>query len=324
MSQDRGEEMMRMDQGVVMALDRQARPRRFRWGRLAPAAFVAPFLFLLLAFNLYTFASGARMSLTDATGIDPGGWVGLANYKWLFTNTLLPTFLRAMKQTVLFTLGCLLTQIPAAFVLAVILNGVLGRFRGILRASFYVPVLINTALTALLFQMLFNQDSGALNWVLGLFGLEKVNWLYDGRYTLWVMIAAAFWQWTGYHMVYILAALQVVDPALYEVAKLDGASPLRTMFQITLPYIRPALTFITIMATIGGLQQFEYSFLIFPNAGYGPGRLGMTAVPFVYYKGFNHLEFGVSAAAGWILFLVILAVSILQLKFLKLGEVGDI
>ncbi|MGE5599272.1 MAG: carbohydrate ABC transporter permease [Bacteroidota bacterium] len=312
-----------MNQGGPMTTGRQARPRRFRWGRLLPFAFIAPFLLLLLAFNLYTFIFGARMSLTDATGIDPGSWVGLANYQSLFTNTLQPTFPVAMKQTFLFTLGCLLTQIPAAFVLAVILNGVLGRMRGLLRASFYVPVLINTALTALLFQMLFNQDSGVLNWLLGLFGLEKVNWLFDGRYTLWVMLAAAFWQWTGYHMVYILASLQVVDPALYEVAKLDGASPIRTMFQITLPYIRPALTFVTIMSTIGGLQQFEYSFLIFPNAGYGPGKLAMTAVPFVYFKGFNHLEFGYSAAAGWMLFLVILAVSILQVKFLRLGEVED-
>lgn len=315
---------MRVNQGGTIATgEHRVRPRRFKWSKLAPIAFIAPFLVLLLAFNLYTFIAGARMSLTDAMGINPGEWVGLANYKWLFTNTLMPTFLVAMRQTVLFTLGCLLTQIPAAFFLAVILNGVLGRLRGILRASFYVPVLINTVVTALLFQMLFNQDSGALNWLLGLFGIEKVNWLYDGRYTLWVMIAAGFWQWTGYHMVYILAALQTVDPVLYEVAKLDGASPIRTMFQITLPYIRPALTFVTIMSTIGGLQVFEYPFLIFPNAGYGPGRLAMTAVPFVYYKGFNHMEFGISAAAGWMLFLVILAVSILQVKFLRLGEVED-
>lgn len=98
--------------------------------------------------------------------------------------------------------------------LAVILNGLLGRLRALLRASFYVPVLINSALSALLFRMLFNRDSGALNWFLGLFGLEAVNWLYDGRYALWVMIAVGFWQWTGHTMVYLLAALQTVDPVL--------------------------------------------------------------------------------------------------------------
>ncbi len=299
------------------------RRKRFRLGKLTPFAYIAPFLVLLLAFNLYTFFFGARMSLTDATGIDPGTYVGFSNYKWLFTNTLMPTFLRAMRQTILYTLLCLVTQIPVAFILAVILNGIVGRLRGLLRASFYVPVLINTVLTALLYQMLFNRDSGFINWFLGLFGVSKINWLFDAKYAFPVMIAASFWQWTGYHMVYILASLQVVDPALYEVAKIDGASPLRTMFQITLPYIRPALTFVTIMSTIGGLQQFEYSFLIFPNAGYGPGRVAMTAVPFIYFKGFNHLELGISAAAGFLLFLVILAASIVQLRFLKLGEVED-
>jgi len=299
------------------------RRRRFKWSKLTPFAYIAPFLILLLAFSLYTFIYGARISLTDATGIDPGTYVGFSNYKWLFTNTLMPTFLKAMRKTFLFTLGCLLTQIPAAFVLAVILNGVLGRLRGLLRASFYVPVLINTALTALLFQMLFNQDSGLINWFLGLFGVGKINWLFDDRYTLPVMVAAAFWQWTGYHMVYLLASLQVVDPSLYEMAKIDGASPIRTMLQITLPYIRPALTFVTIMSTIGCLQTFEYSFLIFPNASYGPGRAAMTAVPFIYYKGFTHFEFGISAAAGFMLFIVILIASLLQLKFLKLGEVED-
>ncbi|MCL6613359.1 MAG: sugar ABC transporter permease [Firmicutes bacterium] len=299
------------------------RRRRFRWDKLAPFAYIAPFLVLLLAFNLYTFFFGARMSLTDATGIDPGTYVGFSNYKWLFTNTMMPTFLRAMRQTFLYTFFCLLTQIPAAFILAVILNGITSRLRGLLRASFYVPVLINTALTALLFQMLFNQDSGAINWFLGLFGVKKINWLFDARYTLPVMVATSFWQWTGYHMVYLLAALQVVDPTLYEVAKIDGASPLRTMFQITLPYIRPALTFVTITSTIGGLQQFEYSFLIFPNAGYGPGKAAMTAVPFIYYKGFNHFELGISAAAGLMLFIVIFVASLLQLRFLKLGEAEE-
>ena len=301
----------------------RARHPRIKWQRLTPFLYIAPFMILLLAFNLYTFIYGARLSLTDAMGIESGTYVGLSNYRELWTNTLMPTFPKAMRQTLLFTLGCLVTQIPAAFILAVILNSMLGRLRGILRSSFYVPVLINTALTALLFQMLFNQDSGTINWFLGLFGLDKINWLYDGRYTLWVMIIAAFWQWTGYHMVYLLASLQVVDPTLYEVAKLDGASPIRTMFQITLPYIRPALTFVTIMSTIGGLQQFEYSFLIFPNAGYGPGRSAMTALPFIYYKGFNHFMQGLSAAASWMLFLVILVVSIMQLRFLKLGEVED-
>ncbi|MGQ9778669.1 MAG: carbohydrate ABC transporter permease [Bacillota bacterium] len=293
------------------------------WNRLEPYIFIAPCILMIFAFNFYTFFYGARLSLTDAQGINPGEFIGLANFKELLTTD--PDFWPSIRRTILFTLGCLFTQIPVAFILAVILNGITSRLRGLLRASFYVPVLINTVVAALIFRMLFNRDTGMINWFLGLLGLpNQTNWLFESRFSLWLMVAVAFWQWMGYHMVYLLASLQAIDPTLYEVARIDGASPLRTMFSITLPLLRPAFTFVFITSAIGGMQVFDLPFMLFPNAGYGPGKAAMTAVPFIYHTGFSsQFRFGLSAAGGWLLFLLILGISILQLRVLRLGQADE-
>jgi ABC-type sugar transport system permease subunit len=290
---------------------------------MEPYLFVAPMVLMILAFNLYTFFTGGKMSLTDAQGIDPGVWIGLANFKELIFED--PDFWPSLYRSFSYTIGCLLTQIPVALILAVILNNITERFRGILRASFYVPVLINTVVAALMFRMFFIRDTGVANWLLGILKLPNdINWLYDSNLCIPLMVIVSFWQWTGYHMVYLLASMQSIDPAIYEVAKLDGASPIRTLLQITLPLLRPALTFVIITATIGGIQLFDLPFMLFPNGGYGPGQQAMTAIPFIYYNGFsNNFRLGYSAAAGWIVFLIIFVISLFQLKFLGFGKADE-
>jgi len=297
----------------------------FRFAKIEPYLFILPFFALIIAFNVYVYISGAKLAFTDAQGINPGEYIGLANFKELISDT--QEFWPAIARTFYYTFGCLLTQIPAALVLAVILNStIFGRFRGVLRASFYVPVLMNTVVAALLFRMMFLRDTGMVNWLLGVFGLpSNTNWLYESRLCIPLMIVVSFWQWTGYHMVYLLASLQSIDPVIYEVAKLDGASPLRTLLQITVPLLRPALTFVAVMSAIGGLMQFEYSFMLFPNAGFGPGKRALTGIPYIYYHAFrSDFRLGYATAAGWILFLIILIFSLIQIRFMGLGKADEI
>lgn len=295
-----------------------------RLGKLQPLLFIAPFIAVLAAFHFYTYYVGVRMSFTDAQSINPGEWIGVSNYVEALTDD--PDFWAAIRHTIYFTVGGLLTQIPGALILAVILNGITGRLRGALRTSDDIPVLINTVVAALIFRMMFNRDTGLINWTLGRLGLpNNTNWLYDSAYSVPLMVAVAFWQWVGYHMVYLLASLQAIDPQVYEVAKLDGASPLRVLFQITIPLLRPALTFVSVTSAIGCLQVFEYPFLLFPNAGYGPGKAAMTAIPFIYRNAFSsQFRYGYAAAAGWIVFFMILAVSLLQLRVLGLSQAEDL
>src|SRR4030042_2230918 len=186
---------------------------------LTPFFYITPFLILLIIFNIYVFFSGAVTSFTDAEGINPGSFIGLKNYQEALTNI---NFWKSIRTTVIYTVFSIALQIPFAFVLAYILNKVPLIFRGYLRASFFVPVLINGVVIALMFRMLFNKEVGLINWFFGLLRLpNQIDWINDSNYTIMIMVLVSFWQWTGFHMVYLLANLQTIDSSLYEVAKIE-------------------------------------------------------------------------------------------------------
>ncbi|HET6412297.1 MAG TPA: sugar ABC transporter permease [Anaeromyxobacter sp.] len=307
---------------------------RSRWGTqrridaLSAYALIAPFLVLLLVFNVYVFASGLRISLTDAQGINPGEFVGGQNYRdVLWADPLLTVdFYRAIRTTLLYTLGCLATQVPVAFVLAYVLNTIpFPRIRIALRAAFFLPVLINTVVIALLFRMFFNKDQGIINHLLGLLHLpSNTDWLMHSEWALPLLVLVSFWQWTGFHMVYFLAQLQTIDPTLYEAARMDGCTGWHSLLLITLPLLRPAFTFVLVTSAIGGLQMFDLVFMLFPNATYGPGGVAKTLVAFIYDQGFSEQFLtGVASAIGWLTFLLIAAVSMVQLRLLGLGRHGE-
>lgn len=308
----------------VVKMNRSLSYGGFRWNRwqsYTPYLFIAPFMILLCIFTVYTFLRGIGLSLTDAQAINPGSWVGLDNFKELLGTD---EFQKSLLHTFWFTVGCLATQVPVAFVLAFVLNSI-AKGRAALQATFVIPCVVNTVITALLFRMLFNKDVGLVNWFLGLLHLpNNIDWVTIEPYAIPLMVIVSFWQWTGFHMIYFLAQLQAIDPCIYEVAKLDGASNIRTMFQITLPLMRHAFTYVVITATVGCFQMFEYAFLLFPNAGFGPGKAAETVMCFIWYHGFNQqFRLGFATAAGWILFLIVLMISLFQFRTIGLGQVGE-
>ncbi len=297
--------------------------------RTSAWAMIAPFLIGLIIFNVYVFALGFRMSFTDAQGFDPDvNFIGLRNYKdILYADPLVyKDFYRAIKVTFLYTIGGLVTQVPVAFVLAYVLNTIpFFRIRAVLRAAFFLPCLINTVTIALLFRMFFNRDQGIFNHVLGSLGLPShTDWLLHSQWAIPLMIAVSFWQWTGFHMVYFLAQLQTIDPTLYEAAKMDGISPSGQLRHITLPLMRPAFTFVMVTSAIGGLQTFDLVFILFPNATFGPGGVAKTLVAFIFDQGWQQDQLiGLASAIGWLTFIIIAAVSALQIRFLGLGKHGE-
>lgn len=286
---------------------------------------IAPFMILLIIFNVYVFVSGFHMSLTDAQGINDGNFVGLQNYKNLLYADEFKSkdFWMAVKTTFLFMFGCLATQVPVAFVLAYVLNHLpLVKIRSILRAAFFLPVLINTVVVALLFRMFFNKDQGIINYVFGVLGMpNNIDWLMNSDWAIILLVIVSFWQWTGFHMVYFLSQLQTIDPSLYEAAKIDGASSTTVMVRITFPLMRPAVTFVMVTSAIGCLQMFDLVFMLFPNAQYGPGGVARTLVAYIYDQGFSQQFLtGFAAAIGWLTFIIIMIVSLIQLRVLGIGK----
>jgi ABC-type sugar transport system permease subunit len=302
---------------------------RFSFGTVKEAigayGMIAPFFILLGVFTFYVFYKGFWMGFSDAQGLNEGEFIGLQNYKDILYADEFKSrdFWRAVKTTFKFMFGCLATQVPVAFVLAFVLNHIpLVRLRGLLRSAFFLPVLLNTVVVALLFRMFFLRDTGIINSVFGFLHLpNQTDWLGNSAWAISLLVAVSFWQWTGFHMVYFLAQLQTIDPTLYEAAKLDGASPLRVLFKLTLPLMRPAITFVMVTSAIGGLQMFDLVFVLFPNANYGPGGAAMTLVAFIYDQGFSQ-EFltGYATASGWLTFLIIMIFSLFQLKLFGLGK----
>jgi ABC-type sugar transport system permease subunit len=299
------------------------------WNTATGYAFIAPFVILVLVFNFYVFLSGFITSLSDSQGINPGRFIGLQNFfdlLWADASAR-QDFWQAVGTTLLYMLGCLLTQIPAAFLLAHLLNRMpYARLKVLLRAAFFAPVLINTVVIALLFRMLFNSENGIINWLLGMIGLpDTIDWLMDSAYAIPLLVIVSFWQWTGFHMVYFLSQLQTIDPSIYEAAKIDGASPLTVIWRITLPIMRPAITFVVITSTIGCIQMFDLVFILFPNAQYGPGGVAKTLIALIYDQGFSQqFRIGLASAIGWLTFLLIIGLSLVQLKFLGIGHHDEV
>ncbi len=291
-------------------------------------AMAAPFTILLIVFYFYVFAEGFLTSLTDTAGIFPGEYIGFSNYKELLFSDSIPSqeFYRALKTTAFYWVGCIVTQIPVAFTLAFILNHIpFKRIRVILRTAFFLPVLINTVVIALLFRMMFNKDQGIINWVLGLAGLpNSTEWLLNSSMAVPIMVFVSFWQWTGFHMVYFLSPLQTINPSIYEAAKLDGASPFTILYKITLPMMRPAVTFVVVTSTIACIQMFDLVFMIFPNAQYGPGGSAKTLVALIYDQAFSQqFRTGFASAIGWVTFIIIFIISLFQLKLLGFGKQNE-
>ncbi len=295
----------------------QRREARAAW------CFLAPFLLLVLVFQVYVLASGVRMSLTSEEGIWDGEFIGLRNFADLLwaDEFQSPQLWRALGTSLAYTGGCMVTQVPLAFLLAWGLNQVpFVRLRSALRAAFLVPVVVNSVTAAFLFAMYF-QQGGLLNHALGSLGLASDrNWLMDSSLAVPLMVLVNLWRSIGLQTIVFLAQLQTIDPAMHEAARLDGASSWTVLRHITLPLLRPAVTFACVTTGIFALQMFDLSYVLFP-VRFGPGGAGKTIVAYVYDVAFSQrFSIGKGAAAGWLAFLIVMGVSLVQFRVLGLGR----
>lgn len=299
--------------------------------------FIAPFLIGVLLFQLYVFISGFYLSLTDASGVNPPVFIGLENYRQIWSELIAGgEFWKSVVITVEYEAGCLVTQVPAAFIMAFILNSLpYKKLQAVLRTAFFVPCVISSVIAAWLFSQIFNPDQGTINYFLGLLGLLKVNpdthllipvdWLHNKELCVPLLIIVSFWQWTGYHMVYFLSQLQTIDPNLYEAARIDGASPVQIASRITLPLMRPAIAFVMITSLVGGLLIFDIIYVIFPLTGlgiFGAGNAAKSLMPYIYFYAFDAspARVGFASAAGWFVFAIIVVINIIQVRVLGLGS----
>jgi multiple sugar transport system permease protein len=269
---------------------------------------------LFLVFALLPVIASLVMSVTDMRATDlrtplSVNFVGLDNYTRLFSDDL---FVRSAINTLVFVgLGVPLT-IVAAMAAANGLNSGLIRFRALFRVGFYLPVVTSIVAIAVIWRFLLDPEAGLVNNLLAQAGITGPNWLGDTSTSLGSIIVMAAWRNFGSLMVIFLAALQGIPTDLYEAARLDGAGRWQQFRRITLPLMRPALLFGAVITGIGYLQLFEEPLVMTQG-----GPLSSTlSVSYHIYNQFGFGNYGYAAAASYVLFVAIVALSVLQFRLL--------
>jgi len=295
--------------------------RTSRFGRFdikaSPYLYVAPFFVIFGIFGVYPMFRTLYMSFFkwDLVNERTLGhkFIGLDNYAKLLDD---PYYWNAVKNTVGIFLLATIPQMILALLLASALNKPL-RARTFLRMSILIPNATSVAAVGIIFSTLYQRDFGVVNWVLEKVGLDRIDW-HASVWAEWVAISSMIdWRWTGYNALILLAGMQAVPRDLYEAATIDGANWLRRFFLITIPQLRPTIVFVIITATIGGLQIFDEPRLYDQNGLGGEDQQWMTMTIYLYKLGWNQLNFGRAAAVAWLLFVVIVAVGLLNLFFTR-------
>ena len=266
--------------------------------------FVLGFLFWFLTPTLYS----GWLSLTEWNLITPPKLVGLKNFLRLFNDKLL---LQAIKVTAIYSFVSVPVGLVLGFMLAMLMN---TKVRGIraFRTIYYLPSIVPAVANAVLWAWMFNSEFGLLNAVLRMVGLGKVNWLIDPRTALPALILMGFWG-VGGGMVIYLAGLQGIPEVYYEAAEIDGAGRWTKLWNITIPLMGPVLFFNLIMGIIGSFQVFTAAYLMTDG---GPQNSTMFYVLYLYRVGFRNLEMGYAAALGWLLFFIILALTMVVFRYI--------
>jgi multiple sugar transport system permease protein len=294
----------RRQSAALSARGRAARQRRHMWAGLA---FVSPWLVGMGAFLLYPIAASLYYSFCDYSVLERAYHIGLANYVDLFRDKL---YLRSLLNTLFYAGLSVPLGLALALALALLLNsGVRGLT--VYRTIFFLPALVPMVALAVLWLWIFNGEYGVLNVFLAKVGIPAPGWLTDPAWSKPALVLLSMWG-MGQAMVIFLAGLQDVPVHLYEAADLDGASWWSKIRHVTLPMISPVLLFNGIMGIIGSLQFFAIPYIMTPNGQ--PARSAYFYAMYLYDNAFLYLRMGYASAMAWILFLLILTLTLLSLR----------
>ncbi|TES55881.1 sugar ABC transporter permease [Halalkalibacterium halodurans] len=268
---------------------------------LAVAAITIFYFYPMLQALLLSFQSGMGANLE---------YVGLANYIRLFND---PTFLTALKNTLLY----LLIQVPLMIVLAlifsVLLNDATLKFRSFFRIAIFLPCVTSLVAYSVIFKYLFGMDGLVNQFLLNVSLISApIQWLSDPFWAKVTIIVAITWRWTGYNMIFYLSSLQNVDQSIYEAAKIDGATPFQQFTKITIPMLKPIILFTSITSTIGTLQIFDEVVNITNG---GPGNATLSISQYIYNLSFEYTpDFGYASTVSYVIVMLVIVLSIVQFK----------
>lgn len=288
-----------------------ARPRHYIHAYL----FIAPLVISFAIFRLYPSFQTLRYSFYQVELLkQKTTWVGMENFLALFEDEI---FIRSFVNTLKYCLYMVPISTVIGLVLAVFLN-VKFRMSNFFKAVYFSPYITSTVAAAMVWWWLYNPQFGLFNVVLKLLHLPPQSWLNSSRQALMSVIIFSIWKIVGYNIIIFIAGLQTIPNVYYEAATIDGAGPFTRFFRITLPLLVPTTTFILIYNTILAFQVFD---LVFVLTGGGPAHASTVLVLEIYQQAFLKYRFGYAAAMAVVLFVCILAITIVQYVISERREV---
>ena len=281
--------------------------------------FLTPALALIAVFFALPVVAGFVLSFTDfdiyAIG-DPGvaRLVGTRNYHQVLTE---PEFWNALRNTMVFVLVGGPLSVMASLAAALLVNARTARLKGLFRVVFFAPVVTTLVAVSIVWRYLYHPHYGLVDRALGLIGLHPIDWLGDPHWAMPAIIVLAVWKNFGYNMLILVAGLQSVPEELYEAAQLDGANAWERLLHITLPGLRPALLFVSVMTMIGQFQLFAEPYVMTQG---GPLRSTVSVVLYMYEQGFRWWHLGLATSIAFVLFAIMLVGTLIQLRLQRGAE----
>ncbi len=284
---------------------------------LTGVLFLIPTVVLVGMFVVWPLLNVFQLSFFDWNGVSATKtFVGLENFKSL---TKIPGFWEMAWGTVVYAVGVTAFTISISFIVALALDKKgRGRVnRGFMRVMWFLPCLLSMAVVGILWRIMYNYNTGVINNVLESLGVKSVNWLETYGVTRWAIIIASVWSQIGMCVVIFLAGLQSIPPELYEASAIDGASPRQKLFRITIPMMAPSITINMLTTTITAFKMYELPLIVSNGL---PGYHTRLLTQKIYDLGFKDHNFGRGSALSVVLILVITAISLIQLVYLRKRE----
>lgn len=279
----------------------------------------SPFLTAsLIGFAIFYFAPmiiSVLISLTDWNGLDrllaPGfmaeHFIGLDNYKAILTGT---EFWKVLKNTLVY----ILLYIPLMLMVSTAIAALLSRQRrgvGVFRVLYYIPVLTSWVAASLIWKSLLSPQYGAMNGILAIFGMEGPGWLTDEKWAMPAIVLVSVWKDMGFFGLILLSGMVGIDRTYYEAAEIDGAGPWTRFLKITLPLLTPSLFYVLIVSLINSFQLFPQIMIMTDG---GPNGATQVMVERIYKYGFRYFRMGYASAFSWILFIIIMICTAVQMR----------
>jgi multiple sugar transport system permease protein len=268
---------------------------------------IAPWLVNLLVFVIGPVISSLYLSFTQYNIVNPATWVGLANYRRLFTAD--PLFYQSLRVTTIWVVVGVPLRLAAALFFAVLLNQKVPAV-GFFRTVYYLPSVVSGVAVSLLWVWLLQPQFGLLNYGLHLVGLPGPQWLSSPSWALPGLIVMSLWT-VGSTMIIFLAGLQGIPAELYESARIDGAGTIRQFFAVTIPLITPVILFNLVIGIIASFQVFTQAYVMTNG---GPNNATLFYVLYLYQLAFQFSQMGYASALAWILFIIVLVLTLLVFR----------